>query len=66
MISCAGGWCTKRDQCADYHRRGSVVSERLCPKGQEEPSPMRDARFDQWLAGATEEQVKRWQEREKA
>lgn len=56
-----GGWCTRRDQCVDYHRRGDVVSERLCERGKEDPSPMRDMRFDAWLAGATAEQQARWE-----
>jgi hypothetical protein len=38
LPACAGGWCKKREQCADYHavHRTSIV-ERLCPKGQDEP-----------------------------
>lgn len=55
---CMGGFCPKRDACADYHERAEVVAERLCPKGAEEPRPM--ARFDAWLAGATPEQAARW------
>ena len=29
MISCMGGWCTKRDKCQHYEWR-SVFVERLC------------------------------------
>jgi len=35
--SCAGGWCTRRDHCANYHAADPAKepSERLCVPGQD-------------------------------
>ena len=35
--SCAGGWCTRRDHCANYHAASVLQqpSERLCPPGRD-------------------------------
>lgn len=39
--SCAGGWCTRRDHCANYHAASvdQQPSERLCPPGQDGAGP---------------------------
>lgn len=42
IVQCLGGWCRKRDECAHYWAPTSrSISERLCPKGIEDPEPMR-------------------------
>lgn len=35
--SCMGGWCTKRDHCANHHAAspGQTPFERLCPPGMD-------------------------------
>lgn len=35
--ACMGGWCTKRDHCANYHAAtpSQQPAERLCPPGQD-------------------------------
>ena len=35
--SCAGGWCAKRDHCANYHAASvnQTPSQRLCPPGMD-------------------------------
>lgn len=60
IVSCMGGWCRKRDECAHYHSRSRVRSERLCERGKDTPDPIRKPSFDAWLAGATEAQIERF------
>lgn len=37
LQSCAGGWCARRDHCANYHAASEqqTPSERLCPPGMD-------------------------------
>ena len=37
MNSCMGGWCTRRDHCANYHAASAqeIPAERLCPPGRD-------------------------------
>ena len=66
MIHCMGGWCQVRDKCAHHvEAPRTTVSERLCEKGNEQPEPLRKSRFAAWIAGATEEKVKQWENKEK-
>lgn len=39
-MACMGGWCRKREQCADYHDRKGFPVERFCEPGKDEPTPM--------------------------
>lgn len=42
VTACMGGWCTKRDHCANYHAddRSNPV-ERLCEPGADVHTPIR-------------------------
>lgn len=60
IVACMGGWCRKRDECAHYHSRSRIRSERLCERGKDTPEPIRKPSFDAWLAGATEAQAERF------
>ncbi len=35
--SCMGGWCTRRDHCANFHAASleQTPAERLCPPGRD-------------------------------
>lgn len=44
LVQCMGGWCVKRQACQHFWSAplaGREPIERLCPKGQEEPEPIR-------------------------
>ena len=44
MTQCMGGWCKKRGDCRNFWApkvAGVEPVERLCPKGQDEPEPIR-------------------------
>jgi len=44
MPQCMGGWCRQRNNCRNYTaplQHGVEPVERLCPKGQDEPEPIR-------------------------
>lgn len=43
MNACMGGWCRSRAGCANYHATGHEPAERLCPKGQDFPEPIKAA-----------------------
>ena len=41
---CMGGWCKQRGNCQNYVAPpvfGVTPVERLCPKGRDEPEPIR-------------------------
>lgn len=40
-VPCMGGWCLSRVGCANYHLTGPEPAERLCPKGQDYPEPIK-------------------------
>lgn len=40
LPACMGGWCAKRELCGDYNAKRKRVVERLCPKGQDDPTPV--------------------------
>lgn len=40
---CMGGWCKSRAGCLNYHQTGPEPAERLCPKGQDFPEPIKAA-----------------------
>jgi len=46
LPACMGGWCRRRDECADYHATyRALVAERLCPPGEDKPErPVRIVR----------------------
>lgn len=36
LIACMGGWCTKREACANYHAEDRrYPAERLCLNGED-------------------------------
>lgn len=40
LLPCMGGWCEKREHCANYHEgTAGAPSERICEKGQDGFSP---------------------------
>jgi hypothetical protein len=51
LPACMGGWCLKREACADYHATDrAVIEDRLCPPGQDDPSTdgQIDATDERW------------------
>lgn len=44
MTPCQGGWCSSRNKCAHHFAPvmvGRTPPDRLCPKGIEQPQPIR-------------------------
>ena len=42
LPACMGGWCRRREGCADYHATDrKQIAERLCAKGEDRPQPVR-------------------------
>jgi len=43
LLPCMGGWCEKREHCANYHQGVPLTvgapAERICEKGQDGFSP---------------------------
>jgi hypothetical protein len=41
LPACLGGWCKARERCSDYHAvERTWLEERLCPPGQDDPTPL--------------------------
>jgi hypothetical protein len=44
IVPCMGGWCRQRERCQHYSASRLAQrepAERLCPKGSDEPEPIK-------------------------